>query len=212
MDDLALFPESNGKHRKLLITIQVVAVLAVVTGLVAARGDGPSVALIPTLIGVAGAKFFGKKKDDDDDGALGEHPAVAFIFRALTTGEFDGADDVVAENFGMYANGYPVVSPDEGEVVKQLIENIGYWRAAVPDLSIDLYDEVSQKEPHKTDGIAVRYVMSGTLQTDDVERPFETEVAAFVKVVDHKLTEWRVVADTAFVDDLRATLGLTETE
>ena len=34
-----------------------------------------------------------------------------------------------------------------GEVVKQLMENIGYWRPAVPDLSIDLYDEVSQKEP-----------------------------------------------------------------
>ena len=54
--------------------------------------------------------------------------------------------------------------------------------------------------------------MSGKLQTDDVERPLETEVVAFVKVVDHKLTGWRVVADTAFVDDLRATLGLTETE
>ena len=54
--------------------------------------------------------------------------------------------------------------------------------------------------------------MSGTLQTDEVERPFETEVAAFVKIVDHKLTEWRVVEDTAFVDDVSATLGLTETE
>ena len=43
-------------------------------------------------------------------------------------------------------------------------------------------------------------VMSGKLQTDDVERPLETEVVAFVKVVDHKLTGWRVVADTAFVD------------
>jgi hypothetical protein len=96
-------------------------------------------------------------------------------------------------------------------VVEQLTENVGYWRSAVRDLSIELYDEISQKEPDKTDGIAVRYVMSGTIRTDDIERPFETEVAAFVKVVDHKLTEWRVVADTAFVDEVRATMGLTET-
>jgi hypothetical protein len=54
--------------------------------------------------------------------------------------------------------------------------------------------------------------MSGTFHNDEVERPFETEVAAFVKVVDHKLTGWRVVADTAFADNVRATLGFTETE
>jgi ketosteroid isomerase-like protein len=211
MNDPALFPDSSGNHRKLLIMIQVGALIAVVVWLVAAREDGPQVALIPTLVTVVASRFFGKKKDDED-GALGEHPAVRFMLGALTTGGFDDADDIVAEDFAVYANGYPVVSPDEADVVEQLTENIGYWRSAVPDLSIELYDEISQKEPDKTDGIAVRYVMSGTIQTDDREQPFETEVAAFVKVVDHKLTEWRVVADTAFVDEVRATMGLTETE
>ena len=54
--------------------------------------------------------------------------------------------------------------------------------------------------------------MSGTIQTNDIEEPFETEVAAFVTVVDRKLTEWRIVADTGFVDQVRATMGLTEAE
>jgi len=211
MNDLALFPGNIGKHRKLLIMIEVGVFIAAVTWLVAAHQDGPQVALIPTLITVVAARFFGKKKDDEN-GALGEHPAVRFMLGALTTGEFDDADDIVAEDLAVYANGYPVVSPDEGDVVEQLAENIGYWRSAVPDLSIELYDEISQKEPDKTDGIAVRYVMSGTIQTDDREHPFETEVAAFIKVVDRKLAEWRVVADTAFVDEVRARLGLTETD
>lgn len=211
MNELALFLDSGGNHRKLLFMVEVGAVIAAVTWLVAAHQDGPQVALIPTLVAVVAARFFGKKKDDED-GALGEHPAVRFMLGALTTGEFDDADDVVAKDFAVYANGYPVVSPDEGDVVEQLRENIGYWRSAAPGLSIELYDEISQKEPDKTDGIAVRYVMSGTIQTDDIEEPFETEVAAFVKVVDRKLTEWRIVADTAFVDEVRATMGLTETE
>lgn len=63
--------------------------------------------------------------------------------------------------------------------------------------------------PDELDTIACELSAGGA---DDVERPFETEVAAFVKVVDNKLTEWRVVAGTAFVDYVRATLGLTETE
>lgn len=191
--------------------IEVGALIAAVTWLVAAHQDGPQAALKPTLVTVVAARFFGKKKDDED-GALGEHPAVRFMLGALTTSEFEDADDIVADDFAVYANGYPVVSPDAGDVVEQLSENIGYWRSAVPDLSIELYDGISQKEPDKTDGIAVRYVMSGTFQTDDREQPFETEVAAFVKVVDHKPTEWRVVADTAFVDEVRVTMRLTETE
>jgi hypothetical protein len=81
MNDLVLFPDSDGKHRKLLMMIEVGALLAVVTWLVAAREDGPQVALIPTLVTVVASRFFGKKKDDED-GALGEHPAVAFMLGA----------------------------------------------------------------------------------------------------------------------------------
>ncbi len=51
--------------------------------------------------------------------------------------------------------------------------------------------------PDELDTIACELSAGGA---DDVERPFEREVAAFVKIVDHKLTGWRVVAGTAFVD------------
>ena len=64
-----------------------------------------------------------------------------------------------------------------------------------------------QKDPDKTDGIAVRFVFTGTLTTPDVEREFEVEGASFIKVVDHMLSEWRVVVDTAFLDDLRSAMG-----
>ena len=46
--------------------------------------------------------------------------------------------------------------------------------------------EVSQKDPDKTDSIAVRYVISGSLPAEGEAIPFVIEVAAFVKVVDHK--------------------------
>ena len=77
----------------------------------------------------------------------------------------------------------------------------------MPDLSVDIYDEVSQNDPDKTDAIAVRFVLSGTLTTPDAEREFEVEGAAFMKVVDHMLSEWRIVVDTAFLDQLRTAMG-----
>ena len=39
------------------------------------------------------------------------------------------------------------------------------------------------------------------------DHQFETEAAAFIKVVNHKLTEWRVVVDTAFLDALGVAMG-----
>ena len=67
---------------------------------------------------------------------------------------------------------------------------------------------MSQKEPDKTDGIAVRYVISGSFPVEDSELPFVVEVAAFLKVVDHKITEWRVVVDQTFFEEVRAAMGL----
>ena len=89
----------------------------------------------------------------------------------------------------------------------QFVENIRYWRKAVPNLAVDIYDEVSQKDPGKTDSIAVRFVFTGTLITPDLQHDFEVEAASFMKVVDHKLVEWRVVVDTAFLDEITSAMG-----
>ena len=194
-----------GRRRwRLLVAVVVTALLGIfmlVTG-----ADGVQLGLIPTLIAVTAKKFFGNKKDDPD--ALGDHPAVAYIFKALTTGEMDEVEDMVAADFHAYANGYEVVDPRGGDGPAQFRKNIEYWRSTVPNLSVDLYDEVSQKEPDKTDGIAVRYVVSGSFPVEDYELPFVIEVAAFVKVVDHRITEWRVVVDQTFFEEVREAMGL----
>ncbi len=57
----------------------------------------------PTLVAVISKNFFGNKKEDDD-GASGEHPVVRFLFDAMTTGNVDATDDMVAPEFRGYAN------------------------------------------------------------------------------------------------------------
>jgi hypothetical protein len=168
--------------------------------------DGPQLGLIPTLIAVTAKKFFGHKEDPET--ALGDHPAVAYIFKALTTGEMDNVDEMIAEDFHAYANGFAVVDPAAGDGVAAFKQNIEYWRTTVPNLSVDLYEEVSQKDPDKTDSIAVRYVVSGALPTEGTELPFVIEAATFVRVVDHEITEWRVVVDETFFEELRLAMGL----
>ena len=184
-----------------VVVTALVGIFMLVTGT-----EGAQLGLIPTLIAISAKKFFGSKKDDPD--ALGDHPAVAYIFKALTTGEMDDVEEMVAADFHAYANGYEVVDQDGGDGAAQFRENIEYWRSTVPNLTVDLYDEVSQKEPDKTDSVAVRYVISGSLPTEEDGLPFTAEVAAFVKVVDHKITEWRVVVDQTFLEEVRAAMGL----
>lgn len=192
------------QRRRLLIAAVGTVLLAI--AMLSSGADGVQLGLIPTLIAISAKKFFGNKKDDR--GALGDHPAVAYIFKALTTGEMHEVEDVVATDFHAYANGYEVVDPGGGDGPAQFRKNIEYWRSTVPNLNVDLYDEVSQKAPDKTDDIAVRYVVSGSFPVEDYELPFAVEVAAFVKVVDHRITEWRVVVDQTFFEEVRAAMGL----
>jgi len=196
---------AHGRRRRRLLAAVVVAALIAVFMLVTGT-EGAQLGLIPTLIALTAKKFFGSKKDDPD--ALGDHPAVAYIFKALTTGEMDEVGDMVAADFHAYANGSEVVDPAVGDGAAQFKQNIEFWRSTVPNLSVDLYDEVSQKDPDKTDSIAVRYVISGSLPAEGTAIPFEIEAAAFVKVVDHKIAEWRVVVDETFLQEVRAAMGL----
>ncbi|MDJ0791297.1 MAG: ester cyclase [Acidimicrobiia bacterium] len=199
------FPVVSSKRLLILVAVELVVLAALVAFLHGSESAGPQLALIPTLIAVVGAKFFGSKKDKDS--VFGDHPAVQFTFKALATGDLDDVDEMVAEDFAAYANGYSVVESSDANGPEEFAENIEYWRAVVPDLSVDIYDEVSQKDPDKTDSIAVRFVFTGTLTASDFERGFEVEGATFIKVVDRKLSEWRVVVDTAFLEELRSAMG-----
>jgi hypothetical protein len=203
----ALLPFAATSSERFLILVAIdLAIFAVLLAILLWSGHtGPQLSLIPTLVAVTATKFFGSKKDEDS--TFGDHPAVQFTFKALATGELEGVHKMVAVDFSAYANGYPVVDSYGGNGPAQFAENIEYWRTVVPDLAVDIYDEVSQKDPDKTDAIAVRFVFTGTLTTPDAEREFEVEGAAFIKVVDHMLSEWRVVVDTAFLDELRSAMG-----
>ncbi len=164
--------------------------------------------VIPTLVVVISKKFFGDKKEGDD-GAIGEHPVVRFLFDALTTGNIDATDEMVAPDFRGYANGYAVFDASDGNGREQFNKNIEYWRITAPDLSVDLYDELAEKGKDKTENVAIRFVFSGTLTTAGVEEPFETEAAAFLTLAKDKLVEWRIVVDEGFFRDLRDAMGLT---
>ncbi len=203
--DLAELLAHGRRRRRLLAAVVVAALIAVF--MLATGTEGAQLGLIPTLIAISAKKFFGSKKDDPD--ALGDHPAVAYIFKALTTGEMDDVEEMVAADFHAYANGYEVVDQDGGDGAAQFKENMEYWRSTVSNLSVDLYDELSQKDPDKTDSIAVRYVISGSFQAEGTAIPFVIEAAAFVKVVDHKIAEWRVVVDETFFEEVRAAMGLS---
>lgn len=204
--DAALPFFTTSPRRFVLLVAAELAVIAALATFLQWSGDtGPQLALIPTLIAITAKKFFGNKEDEDS--VFGDHPAVAFTFGAFATGEFKDVDEMVSEEFAAYANGYPVVEPESDNGPVRFVENIQHWRRAVPDLSVDIYDEVSQKGPDKTDSIAVRFVFTGTLTTPDLEHEFEIEAASFIKVEDHRLTEWRVVVDTAFLDEIRLATG-----
>jgi len=199
------FLTSSPRQFVLLVAVELAVLAALISFLHWSGHTGPQLALIPTLIALTAKKFFGNKEEGDS--VFGEHPAVAFTFEAFATGEFKDVDEMVAEDFAAYANGYPVIGPENDNGPVRFVENIQHWRRVVPDLSVDIYDEVSQKDADKTDSIAVRFVFTGTLSTQEVEHEFEVEAASFIKVEDHKLTEWRVVVDTAFLDELQSAFG-----
>jgi hypothetical protein len=113
----------------------------------------------------------------------------------LTTGNIDATDEMVDPGFRGYANGYPVFEPSDGNGPEQFNENIDFWSSTVPDLSIELYDELSEKGREKTERIAIRFVFTGTITAAGVEESFETEAAAFLTIIAGKLVEWRIVVD-----------------
>ena len=194
-----------GSRETMLVVARllVVAICAVVA--FKQSGDGQQLALIPTLIALGTKKFFGKDKGDPNE-ALADNPAVAFVLGALTTGDAEAADDLVDSNAGAYANGYTVISPEAGNSPAQFAENVEFWRSQVPDLSIAVYDEIVEKHHHKERDVAVRLVMSGTPHGTD--SAFEFEGAAFVKVVDGKAVEWRLVVDSQVAEGLIASVAV----
>jgi len=183
--------------------LRVLVAAACVIAAMSQTGERTQLALIPTLIALGAKRFFGKDEGDPNT-ALADNPAVAFVLGALTTGDADSADEVISPDAVAFANGYEILSPDAGDSPAQFVENVGFWRSQIPDLSINVFDEVVEKHGHKVRDVAVRFVMSGTLPDGDTG--FEFEGAAFVTVVDAKATEWRLIIDSQIIEDLIASM------
>lgn len=186
--------------------LRLIGAAALVIIAMSLSGDGTQLALIPTLVALGAKKFFGKDKGDPDT-ALADNPAAAFVLGALVTGDTDAADEMIAPDAVAYADGYTILRAEDGNSPAQFTENVGFWRSQIPDLSIDVFDDIVKKHHHKTLDVAVRFVISGTLPGGGIDSGFEFEGAAFVKVVDGKATEWRLIVDSQVVEDLMASIA-----
>ena len=194
-----------GSRETTLVVTRLLVVAICVVVACTQSGDGQQLALIPTLIALGAKKFFGKDEGDPNE-ALAGNPAVAFVLGALTTGNAEAADDLVDSNAAVYANGYTVISPEAGNSPAQFADNVEFWHSHVPDLSIAVYDEIVEKHHHKEEDVAVRMVMSGT--PHGANSAFEFVGAAFVKVVDGKAAEWRLIVDSPVAEGLIASIAI----
>jgi len=149
-------------------------------------------------------KAFGHKSDDADEDAQGEHPVTRFMFQAMNSGDFEGAEEIAADDLRAFANGYPLLM-EEAEQGPALLEAVfTNYRMALSDVRWELYDEAFQKQPDKSELLALRFV---SVQTVD-DQPREIEIAAFGRIEDKKLTEWRLVVDLTIFNELRVAAGL----
>ncbi|MGD8684547.1 MAG: hypothetical protein PVG27_11395 [Chloroflexota bacterium] len=149
-------------------------------------------------------KAFGHKRDDADESAQGDHPVTRFMFNAVNTGDFEGVEDIVSDDFRAYADGYPLLmdEADQGPVLlKTVFSNL---RDALPDVRWELYDEAAQKQPDKSELLALRFVSVQTIAGESRE----IEIATFARVTDKRLEEWRMVVDLTIFNELRSAAGL----
>ncbi|MFV2062792.1 MAG: hypothetical protein ACC726_04670 [Chloroflexota bacterium] len=105
----------------------------------------------------------------------------------MNTGDFDGVEDIVAVDIRAFADGYPLLM-DEADQGPALLRAIfSNYREALADVRWELCDEAVQKQPDKSELLALRFVSTQTLAGESRE----IEIATFAKVTDKKLTEWR---------------------
>ena len=147
------------------------------------------VAIIPTLGALAVRHFRHGKQEEHEP----KHPAVRFLVAAWNEGDFSEAAKHVAPDCAVYVNGFaPDLGPDEsGPAVAE--ESIGYWRSIVPDIRMELSQEIRAK-----DQIAIEWVLTGTHTGTRPDLPasgnaIEIQGSAFLTLDDDKIVEaWSV--------------------
>jgi predicted ester cyclase len=153
---------------------------------------GIHAAVIPTLA-VLGTRYFrrGKPKAEHEP----KYPAVKFILAAWNGGDFSEAEKYIAPNVATSVNGFTYDSTPEGDGLAMARQSVEYWRAIMPDLTMDLSHEIPQK-----DQIAIEWLITGT---HTGERPelsasgnlIELQGSAFLTLKNDKVVQVRTVFD-----------------
>ena len=153
------------------------------------------VAIIPTLGALAVRHFRHGKQEEHEP----KHPAVKFLVAAWNEGDFSEAEKHVAPDCAVFMNGFsPDLGPNEsGPALAE--ESIGYWRSIVPDIRMELSQEIRAK-----DQIAIEWVLTGTHTGERSDLPasgnaIEIQGSAFLMLDDDKIVEaWSVFDSLAF--------------
>ena len=150
---------------------------------------GVDVAIIPTL-GALAVRHFRQGKQGEHEA---KHPAVRFLVAAWNEGDFSEAEKHVAPDCAVYVNGFaPDLRPEEsGPALAE--ESIEYWRGIVPDIRMELTQEIREK-----DKIAIEWVLTGTHTGTRPDLPasgnaIEVQGSAFLTLDDDKIVKaWSV--------------------
>lgn len=154
------------------------------------------VAIIPTLGALAVRHFRHGKQEEHEP----KHPAVKFLVAAWNEGDFSEGEKHVAPDCAVFMNGFaPDLGPEEsGPALAE--ESIEYWRSIVPDIRMELSQEIRAK-----DQIAIEWVLTGTHmgeQRSDLPasgNAIEIQGSTFLMLDDDKIVEaWSVFDSLAF--------------
>jgi predicted ester cyclase len=153
---------------------------------------GVHAAVIPTLA-VLATKHFRRGKPAAEHEP--KHPAVKFILAAWNQGDFSEAGKYVAPDLATSINGFTYDSTPDGDGPAMAKESVEYWRAIIPDLKMDLSQEIRQK-----DRIAIEWLITGTHTGERPELPasgnlIELQGSAFLTLKDDKIVQVSTVFD-----------------
>jgi hypothetical protein len=183
---------ASANARRRARDVVLIAVAAACTWLLAKLSHGVHVAVIPTLVAL-GARHFRRGKRTGEHGP--KHPAVRFVLAAWNEGDFSEAGKYVAPDLAMSINGLTDDSAPGGDGPAMAKESVEYWRAIVPDLKMDLSQEIRQK-----DRIAIEWLITGTHTGERPELPasgnlIELQGSAFLTLKDDKIVQVSTVFD-----------------
>jgi predicted ester cyclase len=149
--------------------------------------------VIPTVTALA-IRHFKQKKGDEGERLEPKHPAVRFLFAAWNGDDFSGAHEHIAPDVEIFTNGTSYQSEHGGPAM--LKESIESWRALMPDLAMELSQEISEKRR-----VAIEFRVRGTHTGGTPGLPasggsIDIEASAFLRLEDDKIAEIWTVFDS----------------